>query len=363
MEKRALIRKQHVVSKFYLKGFANASNQLRRTLLPGNRNHLVSVEKASVISDFYRIRMEDGQLNDYFERAFSEIEGPAAVVHRSVFSSGRWPLRPEEKADFALWIALQHLRSEGVRVQGNNMKAFTIQLVVGTSGKKALRRHIEKAEGRTISDERLDFEWAELTRQGGPKIKSDPRDHLRMVTELLEPTATMLASMQWSLNVYQRKRLLTSDHPVSLLRHPEHPPFFGVGLANAGAFALPLSRRHGLVIGASPDLPDLRVEGNVLSANGLNQATIMNSRTCLFSHPDDQDVIRAMEIPSPREWELNPMSAESFIDEEGLAGRFSEGEYDGMPNSFSSEDDGESFSLDDLEWPIPNRLHVWVGAE
>jgi hypothetical protein len=359
--KPELIRKQHVVSKFYLRGFADSSNQLRRTLLPGHRSHLISAEKASVISDFYSITLEDGQLSDYFERAFSRVEGPAAAVHKSIVEEERWPLGTGEKCDLALWIALQHLRSEGVRTQGNNMRALTIQLLVGTSGKDALRRHIEKAEGRTISDERLEFEWAELTRHGGPRMKADPRNHLRMVAELLEPTAAMLGSMQWSLNVYRRKRLVTGDHPVSLLKHPEHPMFFGVGLANAGGFALPLSRRHGLVIGASPELPDLKVDGNTLSAKSMNQATIMNSRTCLYSHPDDEDVINAMHLPGPREWEIDPIATAGFIKEEGLFGHLNDDDRDELPAPIVSEDDSKSFSLDDLEWPISNRLHTWAG--
>lgn len=355
-----LVRKQHVVSKFYLKGFADSSNKLRRTLLPGNKSHLISVEKASVIKDFYSVTLEDGQVSDYFERAFSRVEGPAASVYKSVVTEDRWPLTTDEKCDLALWIALQYLRSEGVRLQGNNLRSLTIQLLVGSSGKVALRRHIENSESQLISDERLEFEWAELTRSGGPRIKTDPRDHLRMVAELLEPTATMLASMQWSLNVYKRKRLVTGDHPVTLLRHADHPPYFGVGLANAGGFALPLSRRLGLVIGASPGLPDLRVDGNVQTAAMMNQATVINARTCLYSHPDDEDVISATHVPSPREWEINPAATNSFIAEEGLLGHLMDDDAGELSTPIIPTDDNEGFSLDDLEWPIPDRLHTWT---
>ncbi|WP_269939602.1 DUF4238 domain-containing protein [Arthrobacter sp. HY1533] len=356
MGKPELVRKQHVVSKFYLKGFADSSNRLRRTLLPGYRSHLISVERASVVKDFYTIELEDGQLSDYFERAFSDVEGPAGAVLKSVVGNGGWPLSAEEKCDLALWIALQHLRSEGVRTQGNNINALMIQLVVGTSGKEALRRHIENAESAPISSERLDFEWAELTRDGGPRLRADARSHLRMVGELLEPTATMLASMQWSVNVYKRKHLVTGDHPVSLLKTPQHPPFFGVGLANAGGFALPLSRTHGLVIGASPDLPDLRMEGTALTAKSMNQATATNSRTCLYSHPDDENVIRGMHVPEVREREVSSPSAARFVKEEGLFGHLSDSDRNSLPASL---DGGDSFSLDDLEWPIPNRLVIW----
>ncbi|MFJ4171486.1 DUF4238 domain-containing protein [Paenarthrobacter sp. NPDC089714] len=363
MENQGLIRKQHVVSKFYLKGFADSSNRLRRIVLPGQKSHLISAEKASVISDFYTITLEDGQQTDYFERAFSRVEGPAAAVHKSIVENDHWPLRVGEKCDLALWIALQHLRSQGMRTQGGNLKALIIQLMVGTSGKDALRRHIEEAEGQSISNERLEFEWAELTRPGGPRIKADPKEHLRVIRELLEPTATMLGSMQWSLNVYRRKRLVTGDHPVRLLKNPGHPPYFGVGLANAGGFAVPLSRRHGLVIGASPDLPDLKVEGNALSAASINQATVMNSRTVIYSHPDDEDVVNALHVPSPREDEIAPTSIAGWVNEKGAFGHLSDEERDGLPAPIASDDDGQSFGLHDMAWPIPDRLHTWTEPE
>jgi hypothetical protein len=84
------------------------------------------------------------------------------------------------------------------------------------------------------------------------------------------------------------------------------------------------------VIGASPELPDLKVDGNALSATSMNQTTIMNSRTCLYSHPDDEDVITSMHLPGPREWEIDPTATAGFIKEEGL--------YGGSPSPASGSD-------------------------
>lgn len=76
----------------------------------------------------------------------------------------------------------------------------------------------------------------------------------------------MWANMQWSLNVFQRRTLLTSDHPVMLLPPTEDDPHFGVGIATAAGYGAPLSRHLGLVINASPNLPDMRVPGTTAIA-------------------------------------------------------------------------------------------------
>jgi hypothetical protein len=356
--KKGLVRKQHIVSKFYLKGFTDASNQLRRTLLPGDHSHLISADKATVITDFYSVTMEDGELSDYFERAFAQIEDPAAKIFKSLIEGGRWPLSQDVKDEFAVWIALQYLRSEGIRTQVTDMDALIIRLMVGTSGKAALRRHIEKAEGQAISEDRLAFEWQELTKDGGPTLMPDPETHLRMLTELLEPTATMFASKQWSLNEFQRKSLVTGDHPVSLVAAPDHPKSMGLGLATAAGYSLPLSRRHGLFIGSSPDYPDMRVPGTALLAKAINQRTILNSRKCLYYHPDDEAVVRELHLPEPKTREVD--GGRGFVKEEGFFGNLSDEDLEGLPEPLQTDDD-DSFSLDDLRWPIPRRVVSWAG--
>ncbi len=77
-----------------------------------------------------------------FERAFSEIEEPAADALRAIID-GVWPIVGDRRSALATWIALQHLRSEEVRASQSIMNAEMIRLVVGASGKEALRQIIE----------------------------------------------------------------------------------------------------------------------------------------------------------------------------------------------------------------------------
>ena len=170
---------------------------------------------------------------------------------------------------------------------------------------------------------------------------------------MLQPTAMMLTSLQWSLSVFQRKALVTSDHPVTLVPHEDHPRWSGVGLANAGGYALPLARRLGLIIGASPHLPDLRVSGTAKLAASLNGNVVRNARKAIFHHPDDTEVLAGVQLPPQRTMEIGPVSGDHFIREEGLFTGLDTDQLRALSPPQADLDRG--FSLDDLPWPIPGR--------
>ena len=169
-----------------------------------------------------------------------------------------------------------------------------------------------------MDDARLDAEWRDLTQPGGPNLDEDVDSHIRTVLEMLKPTATKFASMQWSLSVFQRKALFTCDHPVALVPRDDHPSWRGVGLANAGGYALPLARRLGLVIGASPDLPDIRVPGTAKLAGSLSGHVALSALKAIFHHPEDHGIMARVQLPPPRMMEIGPDSDDHFIREEGL---------------------------------------------
>lgn len=98
-------RRQHTVSKFYLKGFADGREQISRIAVPGQPRITLSIRDATVIKDFYSVELPGGERSDMFERAFSEIEGPASKALGAILA-GTWPLSFEEKEQFGIWIAL-----------------------------------------------------------------------------------------------------------------------------------------------------------------------------------------------------------------------------------------------------------------
>lgn len=351
MGKPKRVRRQHVVSKFYLKGFAKAE-QLTRVPL-GGRPHIQNVSDATVVKDFYSVPTASGEVSDYFERSFAELEGVAARALAITLAGTQWPLDPADKLALATWIALQFLRTESVRNSGTEMNAQMIALVVGTSGKQALRAHIEAAEQSPISDARLDAEWADLTQHGGPQLAPDPVHHIRQVASLLPGTSLMFADKQWSLNCFPQPELVTSDHPVLLIPDASQDPWMGVGLANAAGYAIALSRHHGLVIGASPDLPDLRINTPPPQvARLLVRGTVASARKAVYHHPDDGHLLNGVQLPSPRTKEMRAPDISRFVREEGLFASFT-AEHGSALSTPGDPDD--SFTLADLTWPIPGR--------
>ena len=352
-----IARRHHVVSKFYLTGFADGARQLTRVALPGNKSHLMSVDDATVAKDFYNVRLPSGEMSDVFERLWSEMEAPAAAVLDEVVG-GLWPLPPTQKATLASWIALQHLRGQETRSSLTGWDAGMIRLVVGTSGKEALRRHIERAEGTAVDDDRLDAEWSDLTKAGGPTLEDDVEQHIDAILDLVPPTAAMLVEQQWSLDVFDESALITSDHPVVLMPDVNQPRWMGVGLATAAGWAVPLTRRLALVTNASPGAPDTRVYGFDMRplARLLNQGVAAQARTSVFHHPRDAPLLGGLTLPQPEATTWAGFGGDGLIREEGLFAGMSQEQLAAMSKIGGGRSDGPSCSLDDLAWPIPRRV-------
>lgn len=358
MDKRS--RRQHTVSKFYLRGFANGSSIVRRIGIPSRAGVDLSVNDASVIKDYYSVRLPDGSMSDIFEKSFADIEGGAAAAHSELLD-GQWPLHGDSRMNLATWIALQHLRTEGTRGDHEVVRASMIRLIVGTAGKEALRQHIAHAESRAVTDEELDREWDDLTKPGGPDLEPDVLAHMDTVLSLLPGFSEYLHDCHWTLFRFRRRCLVTSDHPVSLLVGPEHPPFLGVGIANAELFLVPMSRRVAITIQPrqrlldagfpDEDVPDFTAPVSTRTANSINQETAARVRQYLYHHPADtplKGLWTREDGPAPG---MQEPELDHFIRPEGL---FSNTPADHLPSPLPG-DSSDGVSLPDLPWPIPGR--------
>lgn len=358
LSKRA--RRQHVVSKFYLKGFANTSDRVCRVTLPGEQSHSLSISDAGVIKDFYTITLPDGSQSDAFERAFGNVEGSAAEAFRAIVQ-GIWPLTGERRAALAEWIALQHLRSEDVRASQGAMNAEMIRLIVGVSGKEALRRVIEKAEGRSVSEEELDWEWRDITKPGGPDLEPNVREHLQLLMSLLDGTSRYLHDCHWTLYRFSRRALITSDHPVSLLVDSNYPSWQGIGIVTADLFLVPLSRRLALTIQPRHRLPtnfgavpDFIYPGTTKLARSINQETALGARRYIYHHLDDSP-LEGLFLPAPEARKSEVSGVDGLICEEGLFCGMTEEQRKSFSRPLEAGGEKKGLSIADLPWPIPGR--------
>lgn len=354
------VRRQHVVPQFYLKGFANGSSQVRRVTLPGDQAHLLSTSDAGVIKDFYTITLPDGSQSDIFERAFNDVEGPASEALRAV-TEGVWPVTSENRSALATWVALQHLRSEDVRASQGAMSAETIRLLVGVSGKDALRRVIEKAERRLVSAEELDWEWRDITKPGGPDLEPNAGQHMRLLMSMLDGTGHYLYDCHWTLYQFSRRALVTSDHPVSLLVSSDYPSWQGIGLATADVFLVPLSRRLALTIQPRRRLPedrgivpDFKHTGSTRAARAINWETVVHARRYIYHHPEDSP-LEGLTLPDPRLRQASMSNSDDLIREEGLFHGLTREQLQSLSRTAGPEDRSNGMSINDLPWPIPGR--------
>ncbi|MFD9740625.1 DUF4238 domain-containing protein [Umezawaea sp. NPDC059074] len=355
------IRRQHVVSKFYLKGFANEMGQLRRVFLPGDRSHLIATSDATVIKDFYTVTLPDGTESDMFERAFGEIETPAAEALRLLLDR-TWPLQGELRAALSSWIALQHLRGENVRAGGDQQKALIIRLIVGVSGKQALREIIERAEHRSVTDSELDWEWRDITKPGGPDFKSDAKGHLHLVTRLHDGMSRYLHDSQWTIFRFNRRHLLTTDHPVAMATRPDYPEHQGVGIFTADAFLTPLSRYAALMIKPRHKLsiqdafvPDFEQAGTTKYARWINQELVIHAKRHIYMHPEDS-LTDGLHLPQPDRPNMPEDTGGDLIREEGLFYGVSREQRAAMAKAMPRDRNRDGMSIRDLEWPIPGRV-------
>lgn len=359
------VRRQHVISQFYLKGFASESSRVKRIELPGDKQVVLATSDASVIKDFYTVELQDGTPSDMFEEFFGVFEGPAATALRAV-AHGTWPLQPDDREALAAWIALQYLRGREIRDGQTALDAFHIRILVGTSGKEALRHFIESREGVTLSEDQLDWEWGDLTKPGGPTLEPDPADHMQFLLRTLPGLTAHLSSWHWTLLEFEGTGLGTSDHPVSLIAGEDHPPGMGLGIATAALFYIPLTRSHGLTIQPRDRIPavfgfvpDVRHVADSEHAKSFNQETAWSARHYVYCHPDEDPFAPPVQLPEPRRHGWTDDGADRLIREEGLFGGLSREQLASMPPVLSGHEESdaeEGMSLGDMTWPIPRRV-------
>ncbi|MFC7361054.1 DUF4238 domain-containing protein [Nocardioides astragali] len=361
------VRRQHVVSRFYLNGFASDTGRVRRVSLPGESEHVLSTGDAAVIKDFYTITLPDGTQSDVFEKVFGEIEGPASEALRKLLS-GTWPITGDHRVALATWIALQHLRAEDVRASQGSMNAQFIRLIVGTAGKEALRELIEGAESRDIPDAELDHEWEDITKPGGPDLVPDVKQHIGILMDLLPRMAAYLHDCHWTVFRFNRRSIVTSDHPVNLVPGDDHPEWSGVGIATAELFLIPLSRRAALTIqphdrfpSLPPGLekvPDFQHDGTTQVADSINQETVLGARKYVHHHPEDSPLGR-LHLPDPdRSIEPSMSDASDLIREKGLFSDMTDEQREAWGRMSPASGERRGVSIKDLPWPIPGRRQV-----
>ena len=112
---RQLKRRNHTVSKSYLRRFADDRGRPTRVTLPGDARVKVSINDATVVRNFYVVQLDDGSESDEAEDLFSVVEGNAVAAIRALVDQRVWPIPSDVRTAIAEWVAPQYLRVPWVR--------------------------------------------------------------------------------------------------------------------------------------------------------------------------------------------------------------------------------------------------------
>jgi hypothetical protein len=296
------------VSKFYLRYFADDSEQVTTVMLPGEHTYLQAIGDASVQIGYYTVIDQEGQQSDAAEQALSLVEAPAATAWREV-AAGVWPLPDEHRESMAAWLALQLLRGTSVRNSMSEMASHALLLEVILGGRARVREALIAA-GEPVDDHTVNQEWVGLF-QNPWRAEAGAEHHMHHLAAMLPRVTQSLLDRSWLLTVYERKALATSDHPVYVVPNEELTRMgVGTGIENATVIHAPLTRRHSLAMyqsSAEPKLAalgrDIRWPGVTATALYSNSCAVNSARRLLFHHPDDAP-LAGFDLPQPREREV-----------------------------------------------------------
>ncbi len=244
--------KQHVVPKFYLKGFASDEGTLE-VFNKEWKKFLQPKYPSAIGYDLYFYAQTTGTPDDIsqgYEEILHSFENYIAPRYGPVCERilGNNPLSEEDKFVLAFHASTMWLRGYNLRQQindatGQMMKKFS-QMTAHMPG---INEHIKKAvlveEGREITDEEAESA-AEFMRKGEYTIQGDNLTHLSMIGEYQGYTNLFSAQKMRVYIAEGTQRFITSDVPlVELLPKYATPrKFYGYGFLER-LHAIPLSSK------------------------------------------------------------------------------------------------------------------------
>lgn len=326
MTKENQPKRHHYVPQGYLRGFADQKEHIQVVPLdPSENTRRPHVKNVALFNNFHTTpEVPDDPV--WFEKELSQVEGKAVDVIRRI-EGGKFPLRPQDRADMALFIALQAVRGPDTRNNTDEMLRNILRIEIGLGGRENIGRWIERKVGRTPTPELEDALWREVNDPHGLQFKRPNYMHIFHAVELAEHLWPYIYLRSWQVVRFERRSLLTCDAPVSLVPRNDHEPWRGVGFENAQAVAFPLTRKIGLLMmEALPHLDhipllrglqtdeerlewlrsqvssgcmDHEIPGTTALANLFNAQAVGGALRYVYHHPDD-GLIVPDDLPEPR---------------------------------------------------------------
>ncbi|TWJ07601.1 uncharacterized protein DUF4238 [Stackebrandtia albiflava] len=334
--KKSTAKLHHYVPQAYLRGFATNKERIRVIPLDRSRQpYTPSVKNVAAQNQFHAVG--EFEEPDAFEKALSEVEGQALGIIRG-FADGEFPPSEENRWAFAHYTALQSVRGPDTRRTTEHLRATMVRLEMGTGGRKNVSAWIRDNLRFDPTPEQEARIWDEATQPGGPPIGFSNLAHIQNAVKTAIELTPYLATRPWALVRFDRRSLITSDAPVSLVRRPNAKSWEGVGFATAWGVTFPLTRKLGLLmsdpmamlegVGAGDSrvqqLREMVLAGRIDQIQSgttameklFNQHTAEAAREYVFHHPEDERFVPA-DLPEPDLINIKPVGGLVDVDFDG----------------------------------------------
>ncbi len=244
-------KKQHYVSKFYLKGFAQNRRVAVYDRTTGVVNSLMPRD-AAALEHFYTFIDESDRQRFELEALFGIVESRAGTALKSAVC--RSPLSFEDREYLALFVAMHAIRTPAALAESRSVreKAEHARLKLTVSSEAAAYKLIKELKPTDTPEAELRSHAAKLFEMvSGNHFRIDVPDESARATALKtwDTVAQALFERDWTfVHAPSGSEYITSDSPVVLspLSNTEHLPL-GYGSPHTHIL-FPLSRTAALVM-------------------------------------------------------------------------------------------------------------------
>ncbi len=295
--------RSHIVPQLLLKHFASQPNkhgklrELPRADL--HSGHPITVRKACVDSDYYRIDAEhleewarDGHDPNVVEGALQGVEDKASPLIDDIIG-GKLPRTDADRLHLALFVAVQMTRGWQFHEEMN--QSGTLQMRQEIRAWRDEARAWLRRRGQPAKPEDVEAFLDRASSSNGPYLAMNQPGRVQVsLRHALYTLTPMLLERHLRILRFDEPSLVVSDAPVGCWAPGQDR---AVGIGNAALVFMPLSRQVALAYGTKAGPADTTVGPR--RAEQINFLTADGAVRWVYEHPDDR-IAEALNIPTDR---------------------------------------------------------------
>jgi hypothetical protein len=213
-------KRHHQVPRAYLERFASGGNV--QVVRRDGKSFQANPINVAVESGFYDLPNGEGGKTQEIEDFFEGIEGRAQAVFADIDHTSRPPGKGnEDRAWLSLFLALQMSRTTQQREQILFPRRVTEWSAGRVLTKELLAEYLEVEHlGFKPSEREVDGAWVYVSQHLQDETIVTPEFAIEMMIQVAALKTSMIAAMNWTVEVDARRRFITSDAPVIPWRSP-----------------------------------------------------------------------------------------------------------------------------------------------